>query len=130
MLEIYTVKRIDNLGRACATRRGAERSCLWPLLLAVLVGLGLFGYAWLQFRWVELGYQMERLDQRAARLEELHRALQLERAALSAPERVDLLARGQLGLQPPQAAQIIMAEPPQAGELAQARGTRSALSAR
>lgn len=126
MIEVYTVKRIENLGlgrRACGK---AARRCRRQLLLGATACALLIGYAWVQYRWVELGYRADQLDRQVVRLQDLNRALQLELATLSAPERLDLLARDRLGLQPPRPEQIVVSLPQPAGEVAQVQqGSRT-----
>jgi cell division protein FtsL len=119
VIEIYTVKRIENLGLGRRACDGAGRRCRRQLLLGATVCAVLIGYAWVQYRWVELGYRADQLDRQVLRLQELNRALQLELAALSAPERLDLLARDRLGLQPPRPEQVMLSVPQPAGEVAQ-----------
>lgn len=97
-MEFFTVKRIDNsrLRRQAAPNR--FRECARVLALGgVLAGGGLL-YAWQHFQCIQLGYQLEELKSERAQALELQQQLRLEQAALSAPGRIDAIARGQLGL--------------------------------
>lgn len=104
--EIYFAKAIDNsrLVRVEDPRRGREMKqfgvALGCLFLLVMT------FAWQHFRAIEYGYKIESLKvQREGLIEENH-ALRLEQASLRDPQRIDTLAR-QLGLQSPQAGQVI-----------------------
>lgn len=104
--EIYFAKAIDNsrLVKIEDPKSGHERrqfaialSCLFLLVMT---------YAWQHFRAIEYGYKIESLKIQRESLTEQNRALRLEEASLRDPQRIDTLAR-QLGLQSPQAGQII-----------------------
>jgi len=104
--EIYFSKTIDNsrLVKVEDPRRGRERKQLGISLCCLF--LLVMTFAWQHFRAIEYGYKIESLKmQRDGLLEENH-ALRLEQASLRDPARIDPLAR-QLGLQSPQAGQVI-----------------------
>ena len=104
--EIYFAKIIDNsrLVRVEDPRRdlemkqfGAALGCLFLLVMT---------FAWQHFRAIEYGYKIESLKMQCNGLVEEGRALRLDEASLRDPQRIDALAR-QLGLQSPQAGQVI-----------------------
>ncbi len=104
--EIYFAKAIDNsrLVKIEDPRSGRERrqfgialACLFLLVMT---------YAWQHFRAIEYGYKIESLKMQRDSLTDENRALRLEEASLRDPQRIDTLAR-QLGLQSPQAGQVI-----------------------
>jgi cell division protein FtsL len=104
--EIYFAKPIDNsrLVKVEDPRRGREMkqfgvalACLFLLVMT---------FAWQHFRAIEYGYKIESLRVQKESLVEMNRALRLEQASLRDPQRIDVLAR-QLGLQSPQAGQVI-----------------------
>jgi len=76
---------------------GVALACLFLLVMT---------FAWQHFRAIEYGYKIESLKLQRNGLLEENRALQLEEASLRDPQRIDTLAR-QLGLQSPQAGQVI-----------------------
>jgi len=104
--EIYFAKSLDNsrLVKVEDPKRSREMrqfgialACLFLLVMT---------YTWQHFRAIEYGYKVESMkSQRDGLLEENH-ALRLEQASLRSPDRIDKLAR-ELGMQPPQAGQII-----------------------
>jgi cell division protein FtsL len=104
--EIYFGKAIDNsrLVKVEDPKRGREMKqfgvALGCLFLLVMT------YTWQHFRAIEYGYKVESLKSQRDSLMEVNRALRLEEASLSSPERIDKLAR-EYGMQPPQAGQVI-----------------------
>jgi cell division protein FtsL len=104
--EIYFAKPIDNsrLVKVEDPRHSREMkqfaaalSCLFLLVMT---------YTWQHFKAIEYGYQVERLKVQRDGLGEENRALKLEEASLRSPGRIDTIAR-QMGMQPPQAGQIL-----------------------
>ena len=104
--EVYFTKTIDNsrLVKVEDPRRSREMRqfgfALCCLFLLVMT------FAWQHFKAIEYGYKIESLRTQRDSLVEMNRAYRLEEASLRDPERIDLLAR-KLGLQPPQAGQVI-----------------------
>ena len=104
--EIYFYKAIDNsrLVKVEDPRRSREMkqfgvalACLFLLVMT---------YTWQHFKAIEYGYRVESLKTQRESLLDVNRALRLEEASLSSPERIDKLAR-EYGMQPPQAGQLI-----------------------
>jgi cell division protein FtsL len=125
VVEFYTVKRIDNSRLVNRHASGLWRSCRRQLLLGGVVALALLIYAWQHFEFLQLSYQLERMDQAQTQAVELNGQLKVELATLRSPARIDLLARSRLGMTVPQAAQIIQTQPAAAGEIAQANAVAS-----
>ncbi len=81
-------------------------------------------YAWERFALVRHGYAIERLKAEREALVESNRQLRLEEASLSNPERIDAIARADLGLKPPDPKQVVHLEdsaPPADGTVVTAR---------
>jgi cell division protein FtsL len=104
--EIYFSKNIDNsrLVKVEDPRSGLERKHLGMALCCLF--LLVMTFAWQHFRAIEYGYKIESLKMQRDGMVEENRALRLEEASLRDPARIDPLAR-QLGLQSPQAGQVI-----------------------
>jgi cell division protein FtsL len=104
--EVYFTKAIDNsrLIKVEDPRRSREMKQFGVALGCLFMLVMLF--AWQHFKAIEYGYKIESLRAQRDSLLEVNRALNLEDASLRAPERIDVLAR-QLGMQPPQAGQVI-----------------------
>jgi cell division protein FtsL len=112
--EVYFAKPIDNsrLVKVEDPKRGREMkqfgftlSCLFILVMM---------FAWQHFKAIEYGYRIEALRNQSEGLVEVNRALRLEEASLRDPERIDTLAR-KLGLQSPQAGQVVRIDAPDSG---------------
>lgn len=129
VVEIYTVKRIDN-SRLRRRTRGFGRLCGTPLAAGGALALALLGYAWQRYENLELRYQLEQLNATQSHVVELNRELRVELATLRSPGRIDLLARGQLGMAVPLPAQIIPYPGRTSGEMADAIATANPASYR
>ena len=106
MTEFYTRKKIDNsrLARPIAPSRLREMIRLMGLG-SLLAAAALF-YAWQHFESLQLRYRLEALKSQRAQAAELNQELKLEMAGLSAPSRIDQIARQQLGLTVPVPGQV------------------------
>lgn len=119
MIEFFTVKRIDNsrLVRQMAPQQWREfgRPALWGAALAACLLL----YAGQHFQCLSVRYQVEELKAARAEAQALNQQLKLEVASLRAPMRIDVLARGRLGLSVPVPGQVMPVAMPTAAMLAQ-----------
>lgn len=79
---------------------------LGTALLAVVLGLLTF-YIWYQTEAYSLGLEIGRLEVEIAALREDIQKLEIRKAALLAPERIDQIARRRLGLKDAEEADII-----------------------
>jgi cell division protein FtsL len=64
-------------------------------------------YVWQHFSAIEVGYRVEAQKTQVEQLREENRRLRLDKAQLSDPGRIDLIAR-QLGLGAPQPGQVVL----------------------
>jgi len=105
--EIHFVKHIDNSRLHREVDRVRRRECLSLLGLGIV--LFIFGLllASQHFQGVRYGYQIEQLKAERTTLEEWNRQLRLEQASLADPQRIDTLARRNLGLTPPKPEQVV-----------------------
>ena len=108
MTEIYIVKHIDNsrLRKEVDYRRTKE--CFVLISLGVFCLLILLFLAWQHFEILRGGYESESFKKEVSRLEEENHKLKLERASLRNPQRIDLIARRDLGLVAPQTSQLVI----------------------
>lgn len=113
--EFYFVKHIDNSRLVREVDVERRRECFSLLGLGVLVFLFVLLFAWQHFQCVRYGYQIEQCKAEHAALEEQNHQLRLERAALADPERIDTLARSQLGMVTPNPQQVIQVGRPESG---------------
>ncbi|GBE15656.1 MAG TPA: hypothetical protein ENH32_06940 [Proteobacteria bacterium] len=78
------------------------------LLISVLVGGGIFVTAWRGVDVIDLGYQVRDLEKAEARKAGLNRELEIERAMLNRPERIEHIARERMGMKDPGPGQVMM----------------------
>ena len=99
----------DEVGRALGRVR--RRGLLRLAALALAAGLvpSLY-YVWGQMHIVTVGYRVEAERQQLERLRAEAKVLRLERARLSAPERIDAEGR-RLGLQPVPPEALVVVQP-------------------
>ena len=121
MSEFYTVKHIDNSRLVRLVAPNHMRECARVVSLGGLIALGAFLYAWQHFETIQLRYQLESLRSERAQATELNQELKLEMAGLRAPERIDMIARRQLGLTAPVPGQVAPMDLPPNAVLAEAR---------
>lgn len=79
---------------------------LWTLAIAATVSAFVVHLA-LRGRTVQLGYELGRDRQEQARLREVKRVLEVEAASYKTPERVEIIARTLLGMEPPTPDRIV-----------------------
>jgi cell division protein FtsL len=106
-IDIHFEKKIDNsrIIRPIDARCRLEYICL--TLLGAIFVLGVLFYAWQQYQWIQYGYRIEEAQKKVEQLHETGRQLRIERATLSNPQRIDALARGELGMVGPGAGQVV-----------------------
>ncbi len=78
---------------------------LFPALF--LVGLALL-HVWLRLQVVHLGYVLSTTSKLQSQLEQANRELKVELASLTAPDRLEEMARLRLGLLEPQKNQVVI----------------------
>ena len=116
-------KLIDNSKVVREVDPRASRE-LWALVLLVgclVAGLGL--YAWPHLERRRVGLETQQMDRERERLVEENRKLRLELASLEELQRVEAIARRELGLAVPAPGQVVVVEEheaPPAGRLARA----------
>jgi cell division protein FtsL len=88
----------------------AGTSAVMVVLCAVVIAAGGLFYLWQRFQFTKLGFDVARLRQEKAEIEERLEPLQVEVDYLSRLERIDELAREQFGMRPPAPGQVIVLE--------------------
>lgn len=86
---------------------------LWTLAVAATVSAFVLHLA-LRGRSMQLGYELGKARQEQSRLREVERVMQLEAASYKTPERVEIVARTLLAMEPPSPDRIISLGPAQA----------------
>jgi len=121
----FHVKRVDNSRLVRFVAPHHLRECARIVLLGGLIALGAFLYAWQHFETIQLRYELESLRSERAQATELNQELKLEIAGLRAPERIDIIARRQLGLTAPVPGQVAPMDLPPNAVVAEARPANS-----
>jgi cell division protein FtsL len=121
MTEFFTVKQIDNSRLARPVEPNRIRKCVRLVSLGGLLALFALLYAWQHFQTIQLRYQLESLRSERSQAAELNQELKLEVAGLRAPERIDVIARRQLGLTAPIPGQVAPMDLPPSAVVAEAR---------
>ena len=90
---------------------------IWTFAIAATVSAFVVHLA-LRGRTVQLGYELGRARSEQARLREVKRVLEVESASYKTPERVEIIARTLLGMDPPTPDRIVplAATPAPAGQ--------------
>ncbi len=104
MSEIKRKKR-----RGPASSRWWSNRVLFGLIAIILWSMvSGFTYVWCQTKVVNLGYRLSEAHRQHTKLVDENKKLHLELARLRAPERVEQVAVGQLGLRHPNKDQILL----------------------
>lgn len=90
--------------------RKRRRELAWVLLAAVPVGLCALMYVWLHLQVLDTGYRIVRLEEELEQRQQLERDLELERAFLSSPARIEARASSELDLRVADVEQLVFAE--------------------
>ncbi|HLT29085.1 MAG TPA: cell division protein FtsL [Myxococcaceae bacterium] len=98
------------------------------LFFAALAGLGILHVTG-RVLVVDAGYRLSRLEAEGRELEREHQRLQLERATLTNPQRLEALARTQLSMSAPASGTILTVPAPAAGTIAAAPAVQAPRSA-
>jgi len=81
--------------------------CFSLLGLGILVFLSVLLFSWQHLQCVRAGYEIEELKAQCAAQQEWNHQLRLQQAALADPQRIDTLARKDLGMVAPRPQQVI-----------------------
>ena len=109
--EVVFEKRINNVNVRRDVDVEQRRQYFLETFLSALFFLGLLFYVWQQYRWIELGYQIESAKEKRDAILERQKQLVLERDSQARDERIDLIARNQLGMVMAAPGQIVTLRP-------------------
>lgn len=98
------------------------------LFFAALAGLGILHVTG-RVLVVDAGYKLSRLEAEGRELQREHQRLQLERATLTNPQRLETLARTQLSMSAPASGTILTVPVPASGTVAAAPAAQAPRSA-
>src|SRR5215831_16074943 len=106
-IEVHLEKRIINNHVIREADVRSYRDYIIVTALAAIFLFGLFAYGWQHYQWIQYGYRIEEAQKKKEQLAETGRQLRLERASLSNPQRIDSIARKQLGMVVPAPGQLV-----------------------
>ena len=106
-IEVHFEKRIINNNVIREEDAKSHRDYIIVTALAAMFLFGLFAYGWQHYQWIQYGYRIEEAQKKKEQLAEISRQLRLERASLSNPQRIDSIARKQLGMVVPAPGQLV-----------------------
>ena len=105
--EVYFTKHIDNSRLVREVEWGKWREYFNLLMLGILVFVFGFLFSWQHLQCVQIGYEIEGLKAQRIKLQEWNRQLKVSQAGLADPQRIDTLARKDLGMVSPSPRQVI-----------------------
>jgi cell division protein FtsL len=97
-IEVHFEKRFNNAAVIRDVDVQQQREYVLLTLLAACFVLGLLFYGWQQYRWIQAGYAIEAAQKRQDELKESNGQLTLERDSLATLQRIDSIARHDLGM--------------------------------
>jgi cell division protein FtsL len=109
-IDIQFDRKIDNSRIVRETDGRCRREYICLTLLGAVFVLGTLFYAWQQYQWIQYGYRIEEAQKEIEALAETGRQLRVERATLANPQRIDAIARTELGMTGPSAGQVVTLE--------------------
>lgn len=108
-IEIHFEKRIiNNVNVVREPDARNQREYLLVMVLGALFVLGLLFYGWQHYQYLQYGYRTAAAEERKEQLAEMGRQLRLERASLRNLQRIDSIARGELGMVLPAPGQVVI----------------------
>lgn len=97
-IEVVFEKRINNANVCRDVDVAQRRQYFLMTFLSAMFVLGLLIYGYQQYRWIRLGYEIEKLSAQKSQLLERQHELILERDLNARGDRIDSIARNQLGM--------------------------------
>lgn len=109
---LFSGRSIDNSQVVREVDPRSSRQIVAVLVLAAALVAGLVLYAWPHYAARQTGSRSVQLEKERQRLLEENRKLRLEKASLEDLRRVEKIATGTLGMQPPAAERVVVVERP------------------
>jgi len=106
-IEVHLEKRIINNDVVREADIKSHRDYVIVTVLAGIFLFGLFAYGWQHYQWIQYGYRIEEAQKKREQMAEAGRQLRLERASLRNPQRIDAIARKDLGMVVPAPGQLV-----------------------
>jgi cell division protein FtsL len=103
-MNIATEAKARQRGRI--TVKGGLKDFALALIIMALAGCVIFVTVWRRVAFIDIGYEIRSLESKESHLLHLQKEMEIEKAMLSSPERVERIARLRLGLRDPEPGQI------------------------
>src|SRR5579872_1249617 len=107
-IEVHFEKRINNANVVRDADTRYSREYIGMTILFGLFLFCLFFYGWQHYRWISNGYKIEEAQKQKEQVTEMGRQLRLERESLRNLQRIDDIARRELGMVLPAPGQIVI----------------------
>src|SRR5438552_16154380 len=106
-IEVHLEKRIINRNVIREADAKSHRDYIIVTALAAMFLFGLFTYGWQHYQWIQYGYRIQEAQKKKEQLSEIGQQLTLERASLRSAQRIDSIARHDLGMVVPAPGQMV-----------------------
>ncbi|HXY00281.1 MAG TPA: hypothetical protein VEI54_05120 [Candidatus Limnocylindrales bacterium] len=106
IVELYTVKRIDNSRLVRHVEPVKLRNLYKTVALGTVIAVCFLVYIYQHFHCIDLSFQLEEMKAKQVQAQSLNSELKLEIATLRDPHRIDVIAQQQLGLIKPLPVQV------------------------
>jgi cell division protein FtsL len=103
-MPIATGTKAGTKGRVVV--RGGLRDFVLALLIIALAGSAIFVTVWRRVAFIDVGYEIRSLESREAGLLHGQKEMEIEKAMLSSPDRIEEIARHKLGMRDPGPGQV------------------------
>jgi cell division protein FtsL len=88
------------------TLRGGLKDFAMVLLVMVVLGSAVFVTVQRRVAFIDIGYEIRQLERVESELLRLQHEMEIERAMLTSPERIEKVARDRFGLKEPEPGQV------------------------
>ena len=106
-IEVHVEKRINNRKVVREPDAKSYRDSIVMTVLGAMFLCGIFVYAWQHYQSIQYGYRIEEARKKKDQLMEASKQLRLERSTLRSPQRIDAIARRDLGMTVPAPGQLV-----------------------
>jgi len=86
----------------------SARDFVYMIFMGLLIMTAFFVFLWVRIYFLEIGYRISSAHRTGEELQQINKKLKIERAALSAPSRLELIATNKLGMKIPRNDQMVI----------------------
>jgi cell division protein FtsL len=103
-MNIATETKAGHKGRVVV--KGGLKDFTMAMLIVALAGSAVFVTVWRRIAFIDVGYEIRSLESRESRLLHIQKEMEIEKAMLSSPDRIEAIARAKLGMTDPEPGQV------------------------